>query len=534
MRLALIANAFKRLGVQGFGKSVCQQRSPYDGSRAVFPLFLKTFSSAEEGSVENTGEPVTESRIEKLPKGLFWKVFDRTKEPTKSALDKWLNDGKKLKERDLQSLVRGFRNSHNYKKALEVSQWMQNHPKFVFTPGDYCIMLDLIERVYGIDRAEKCFQDLPEISKNEITYCALLDCYAKAGLTEKAEHWMEKMQELGFTTTVRPYNTLMKCYLVSDQMEKILSTIKHLKKIDVQLNSFSYRLWINACASMSKIDDAEKIVDEIKSTNDSVDWTVYTAVGDMYIKSGLPDKAKSALKEAEKKIGKGDRRAYDYLITMNASLDDKEEVYRLWNILKTSFDKLYNTDYISVLSSLAKSGDIEGVEKIFKEWETSCSSYDFRVSNILLAAYVRGGMLEKAESFHSRIAKERGEPICKTWEILAQGYLNSKQMDKAVTTMLNALRRVRSSGWKPRSENVIGILKYLEEQGNVEIADEVLKLLRDIPYVTTEIYNLLLSTHAKAGKDADEIFEQMVIDKVSTDKETDRLRKVINDNKPSG
>ena len=52
-----------------------------------------------------------------------------------------------------------------------------------------------------------------------------------------------------------------------------------------------------------------------------------------------------------------------------------------------------------MIFALAKFGDIEGTKKILEEWESSRSSYTFRVSNILMAAYVREGMLEKDKSF---------------------------------------------------------------------------------------------------------------------------------------
>ncbi|KAH9315700.1 hypothetical protein KI387_024327, partial [Taxus chinensis] len=318
----------------------------------------------------------------KSQKGLYLRVAFRPK--ADSVLEKWLNDGNELTERDVQSIVRSLRQHRKYCKALEVSEWMQNYKKFEFTAGDYAIQLDLIAKVYGVSRAEKHFSDLPAFAKNESTYCTLLHCYCKERLTEKAEHWMGKIQDLGFDTTLLPYNTLMDLYIANGQMEKVLSMIKHLKKMDVQLDSFTYSLWISACASMSGFDDAEKIVDEIKAIgDDSVSWTIYSALA---------------------------------------------------NILDVQ-------NYTSVLSSLVKVGDVEGAEKIFNEWELSSSRYDYRIPNILLAAY-------------------------------------SNQMDKAVITMKKALSRVKYSDWKPRSENIRGILKYFEKQGNVECADEFLKLLK--------------------------------------------------------
>lgn len=92
-----------------------------------------------------------------------------------------------------------------------------------------------------------------------------------------------------------------------------------------------------------------------------------------------------------------------------------------------------------ILLCLVKVGEIDEAEKVFKEWELNCRNYDIRVSNVLLGAYVRNGLLEKAESLHMRTLGRGGSPNYKTWEILMEGWVRSQQN---VDGAINFLRKI--------------------------------------------------------------------------------------------
>eukprot|EP01018_Ginkgo_biloba_P028975 Gb_03507 [translate_table: standard] len=498
-------------------------------SRTGVSLFSKAFSSETlvADKVNDEDEPDAQSQApnsgnDNLQKRLFRLVF-----PKRSAvpvLQKWVNEGRELKKWELDRILRNLRKYHRYKHALEISEWMEDRKEFELSAGDYAVRLDLIAKVRGMASAEKYFTDLPVDAKDEHTYSALLHSYVREKLTEKAVALMEKMQELGFATHALPYNEIMALYMTIGQVEKVPLVIKEMKKNDVPRDAYSYNLWMSACAAVSDIEGVEMVLDEVKcDSRDIADWTTYSTLANIYIKAGLVEKAESALKEFEKKLTQRDRIAYDYLMTLYASLGNKEELLKTWESLKTAFEKATYTNYICILSSLAKLGDIEKAENIFEEWESSCARYDCRVSNILLAAYVRKGLLEKAEIFYGHVLEKGGDPNYKTWEILTEGYLESKQMDKAVVAMKKALLRVKSGVWQPKSAIVTSILKYFEEHGNVEGAEEYLEILRSVKCVTTEIYNSLLCAYVKAGKAVPNILVRMKRDNVSPDEETERL-----------
>lgn len=133
-----------------------------------------------------------------------------------------------------------------------------------------------------------------------------------------------------------------------------------------------------------------------------------------------------------------------------------------------------------MLVSLLKLGDLEGAENIFKEWEYAGLNYDCRVPNILLDAYVKKGLMEKAELVLEHVLEGTEKPISKTWEIIAEGYLKNSQIDKAVHAMNKALLSMKRGGWQPKPTNLRSILKHLQERGDVVCAEQYLNILRDM------------------------------------------------------
>ncbi len=109
----------------------------------------------------------------------------------------------------------------------------------------------------------------------------------------------DKGKFLRIVTTIHLYNKVMTFYLTMGQMEKVLLTVNHVTKMNLKLNPLTYRLWINACAATSNIDDVEKLVDELKLTKcDNIKWISYITLGNMYTKvvfqtkQNLPSKIK--------------------------------------------------------------------------------------------------------------------------------------------------------------------------------------------------------------------------------------------------
>lgn len=390
-------------------------------------------------------------------------------------------------------------------------------------PGDYAVHLDLISKVRGVPSAENFFENLPDKMRGQATCSALLHTYVQNKLSAKAEALMEKMRECGFLKCPLPYNHMLSMYISSGKMDKVPEVLKELKKNTLP-DVVTYNLWLNVCALENDVETAEKVFLELRKVKLDPDWVTYSALANMYIKNKLPEKAESTLKEMEKRVSRKNRISYSSLLSLHTNMGDKDGVHRIWKKMKSLFRKMNDAEYTCMISSHVKLGELQKAENLYNEWESISGTGDPRVPNILLAAYITKNQMEKAETLYNRMVQKDIKPCYTTWELFTWGYLETSHMEKLLDCFQKAIGTVNK--WSPDKRLVKKVFEKLEEQGNIEAAEQLLVILRNAGYVTTEIYNSLLKTYEKAGKMPLIIAERMERDNVQLNADTHKLIKV--------
>lgn len=388
-------------------------------------------------------------------------------------------------------------------------------------PGDYAVHLDLIAKVRGLNSAEKFFEDMPAEMRGQPTCSALLHSYAQNKLSEKAEALMAKMKECEMLKDPLPFNHMLSLYISCGQLDKVPGVIEELKK-STKPDAVTYNLWLTVCSTKNNdVETAENVFLELKKARVIPDWVTYSILTNLYMKNGLPDKAATALKEMEKRISRKTRVAYCSLISLYTNMEDKDGVHRVWKKMKSCFRKMSDAEYTCMISSYLKLGEIEEAEKLYAEWESGSNTGDPRVANLLIAAYINRNQIEKAEAFCNLVIEKGVDPCYTTWELFTWGSLKSDRLDKALEYLKKAIASVKE--WKFDKNLIRKMQEKLEEQGNVEDAEELLSVIRKAGKVNTEVYNLLLRTYAKAGKMPLIMAERMEKDGVHLNEETHEL-----------
>ncbi|KAI3976252.1 hypothetical protein MKX01_021794 [Papaver californicum] len=161
------------------------------------------------GRMEDIANRSNKYLEEALFRGLFQKGSEERS--VRTELNQFLKSRKRVFKWEVGNTVKELRHRKLYGPALKLSEAMVKRGMGM-TVSDQAIHLDIIAKSKGITAAETYFVDLPEASKNHICYGALLNCYCKELMTQKAEGLMEKMKELKFNTSSMAYNSLMTFY----------------------------------------------------------------------------------------------------------------------------------------------------------------------------------------------------------------------------------------------------------------------------------------------------------------------------------
>ncbi|KAK9284738.1 hypothetical protein L1049_023915 [Liquidambar formosana] len=402
------------------------------------------------------------------------------------VLNQWVQEGRPVLKHELQSLLHLMKDFRRFNHALEISQWMTDRRYFSLSPSDVAVS------------------------------------YVREKSVEKAEAIMQKMRESGMATSSFPYNVLINLYSQAGEHKKIDILMQEMEMKGISQDMFTLRNRLSAYAAASDISRVEKILHQMEEDpHNVVDWKSYSVAANGYLKAGLIEKALTMLKKMEWKMPLLRRKyPFENLLTLYASTGHKDELYRVWNLYKPS-NEVLDASYACMITALAKLDDIAGAEKIFQEWEFHRTMYDFRVLNRLLVAYCKKGLINKAESVVKKAIEGR-TPYASTWNILAIGYMEHKQMPKAVEMLKNAMF-IGRQGWRPNTVVLAACLEYLEGQGDIKGLEEIVRLYKNSGPLTRDIYHRLLRTYIAAGQSISEVLDQMKMDGFTADEETHKI-----------
>ncbi|KAI5312049.1 hypothetical protein L3X38_041222 [Prunus dulcis] len=169
------------------------------------------------------------------------------------------------------------------------------------------------------------------------------------------------------------------------------------------------KLRILSYAATGDFDQMEKLL--VKMEADplvTMDWRGYFVAAKACLKAGLLERTSTFLRRSEQLIDNNTRKiGFERLMTSYAVIGNKDEVYGIWDLHKNTVG-FYNNRYRCMVSSLMKVGDIDGAEKIVQEWESGVKFYDIRIPNLLVTAYCRQCLSEKAKSYVEKLMERGG------------------------------------------------------------------------------------------------------------------------------
>ncbi|EAY79103.1 hypothetical protein OsI_34209 [Oryza sativa Indica Group] len=206
--------------------------------------------------------------------------------------------------------------------------------------------------------------------------------------------------------------------------------------------------------------------------------------------------------------------------TLVAAYVVAEDIKAIENVLEKA--NSCNSMYMCRIGVLLKMNDMVGAEKAYEEWESKHVYHDSRLINLLVDAYCKEGLMDKAEALVDQFIKKGRMPFANTCYKLAGGYFKVGQVSKAADLTKKALASA-SNEWIPDLTNVLMSLNYFAEQKNVEAAEEMASLLQRLITPTRDIYHGLLKTYVNAGKPVSDLLDRMKKDGMEADEETEKI-----------
>ncbi|XP_073132609.1 pentatricopeptide repeat-containing protein At1g02370, mitochondrial-like [Henckelia pumila] len=429
---------------------------------------------------------------------LFQKIV-RLTPSSKSAivefLDNWVCAGNVVRRSELISLIAYYRNRNKYHLASQLFDWMEKS-KVAMQNSDQAVCIGILHKTKGLASAEKYFDGLQDSDKTQKTFGAIINCYCNAKVCDKALETFEKMKELNYAVTVN-YNSMLALYYKMDQPEKVVSLVQEMEAKHIALDIYTYNLLLNTYAVLENFDAVEEVLEKMKGNN--VECCLFTCgnLATIYVNRGLFEKANHMLETMEKMENPLEKFGFGALRTrlkLYSDMNNLSGVKRAWESFKSTYQTPNNTSHLFMLVALSKLGDQETLEDIFKEWETGCSSYDFRLPNVLLKFYLRRDMIEEAATLFEKLVNKGMNPNLSTYSLLADLCIKKGQIDSALKHLETGFDQAKKKkkGFCISEVTINLFLNYLEERCDEDRAEKFIESMRKIDGLESVCDSLLL------------------------------------------
>lgn len=442
---------------------------------------------------------------------LFKAVINAPGLSVRSALDKWVEEGKELSTQEISLTLANLRNRKMYGRALQLLEWLGSNKKLEFVEKNYASQLDLIAKLRGLHKAEKYIESIPKSFRGELIYRTLLaNCVSQNNL-RKTEEVFNKMKDLDLPVTAFACNQLLIMYKKVDK-KKIADVLLLMEKENIKPSSLTYKILIDTKGQANDIAGMEQIVETMKAEGIELDIRIQAILARHYTSAGLKEKAEAVLKDMEGENLKEKKWVCPFLLRLYANLGKADEVERIWKVCES---KPQISDCTAAVEAWGKLKKIEEAEAVFevmlKKWTLYSKNY-----YVLLKVYENHTMLTKGKDLIKRMVNSGAEMGPLTWDALVKLYVRAGEVEKADSVLQKVTKQSRL---KPLFSTYMAVLEQYSKRGDVHNSEKIFHTMRLAGYTSRlSQFQALIQAYTNAKLPAYGIRERMKADNVFPNK----------------
>jgi pentatricopeptide repeat protein len=281
---------------------------------------------------------------------------------------------------------------------------------------------------------------------------AIVDMYAKCGVTEDARTMFYKMPERNVVT----WNTIIAGFCQVVDAEEALNYFCEMQQTGIKPNHFTVSSVLRACTSIASLDYGRQVHAHIIKNSSDIDEFVGSSLVDMYAKCGAID---DACKWFEK-MPKCDIVSWNTMVAGYAQNGLGEEASRLFHKVLTAGIKPDQSTFTSILSVSASIAALDQGKQVhaytikvgFEPWVV--------VGNALVGMYAKCGSIDEA----CNVFEEMPERDMISWTTLISGYAQHGCGKEA----LQIFEQMQDKGIKPNDITFVAVLSACSHVGLVD------------------------------------------------------------------
>ncbi|XP_021822021.1 pentatricopeptide repeat-containing protein At1g80270, mitochondrial-like isoform X2 [Prunus avium] len=428
------------------------------------------------------------------------------------ALDKWVKAGNDLNRAEISLAMFNFRKRLMFGRALQLSEWLEEHKQIEFVERDYASRVDLIAKVRGLYKAEKYIETIPASFRGEVIYRTLLANAVSTHNLKKSEEIFNKMKDLEFPVTPFTCNQLLLIYKRLDK-KKMADVLLLMEKENVKPTAFTYKLLIDTKGQCNDMTGMDQVYETMKAEGFEPDITVKATLAKHYAAGGLKEKAEAVLKDMEGGNLKENRWACQALLPLYAELGQVDEVERVWKVCESN-PRLQ--ECMAAIEAWGKLNKIEEAEAVFEKMSNTFKKLSSKHYYVLLKVYANGKKLTKGKDLVKRMADSNCDIGPLTWDALVKLYVGAGELEKADSMLQKAAQTNRM---KPLFNSYMTIMEQYSKKGDTHNAEKIFYRMRQAGYTARlRQFQSLIQAYINAKTSPYGIWERMKADNIFPNK----------------
>ncbi|KAF8103049.1 hypothetical protein N665_0188s0010 [Sinapis alba] len=416
--------------------------------------------------------------MEKKQSELFKAIVSAGGLSVGSALEKWVEEeGNEINRTEVAKAMLQLRRRRMYGRALQMSEWLEAIKKIEMNERDYASRLDLIVKTRGLEKGEAYMDKIPKSFRGEVMYRTLLANCVVACNVKKSELVFNRMKDLGFPRSGFTCDQMLLLYKRVDR-KKIADVLLLMEKENVKPSLLTYKILIDVKGSSNDIKGMEQIVETMKDEGVEPDFNTQAIIARHYSGAGLKEKAENVLKEMEGESLEANRRAFNDLLSIYASLGREDEVRRIWKICES---KPRFEESLSAINAFGKLNKVQDAEEIFEKIIKMDRRASSNTYSVLLRVYVDHKMLSKGKDLVKRMAESGCRIEASTWDALIRLYVEAGEVEKA-DSLLN--KASKQSHTKLMMSSFMYIMDEYAKRGDIHNTEKIFQKMREVGYTS--------------------------------------------------
>ncbi|OMO88989.1 hypothetical protein CCACVL1_08074 [Corchorus capsularis] len=360
-------------------------------------------------------------------------------------------------------------------------------------------------RLGQVSDAVDVYQDMIDagVKPNEVVYGALINGFAEVGDIEKAQQYFHMMEESGVSANKIVLTSLIKAYAKVGCLEGVQKVYEKMNDLEDGPDIIASSTILNLYGELGMASEARCVFDSLKGKG-RVDGVSFAIMMNLYKSVSMLDEAIDVAEEMKQSGFLRDSRSYNQVMACYVSNGQLRECVELWNEM-VSQNILPDTWTFKVLFKALKRGGMP-IEAVKQLQSSYLEEKPYAREAVSIAIFSLVGLhdlaLQSCEAFaNAEIALESF-----VYNVAIYAYESSGLIDKA----LNMFMKMQDVGLEPDLVTYINLVACYGKAGMVEGVKKIYGLLEYGEIEPNEsLFKAVIDAYQKANrKDLVELVKQ--------------------------